>query len=100
LTEARNDEALAAYQRSLALEPANAIARNGLAKLQLMTCPDGLAPVSALFADLVGSNPREEVGRRNLDLVLYLFLRRTTTGLLLVACFTSWVRSNGDAGLD
>jgi tetratricopeptide (TPR) repeat protein len=99
LTEARNDEAIAAYQRALALEPDNAIARNGLAKLQLMTRPDRLAQVAALFADLVGSNPREEVGRRNLDLVLYLFLGRTTTGLLVVACFTSWVRSHSDAGL-
>lgn len=53
LAEARNDEAIAAYQRALALEPDNAIARNGLAKLQLMSRPDRLAQVAALFADLL-----------------------------------------------
>lgn len=97
--EARYMEATAAYQRALALEPNNALAHNGLARLHLKMSPHGLTEAAVGFANTVRSDPRQELGRRNVDLVLHLFLLRTTGGLFVVACIANFIRSQSDAGL-
>jgi len=85
----RHDEAEAAVQRALELDPQDAAAHNELARLHLRRArfgrADRLASAATTFANAVQLDPHETVVRTNLDTVLYAFLRRTSWYVLLVA---------------
>jgi Flp pilus assembly protein TadD len=102
--DARTDEAATAFHRALALEPDNTAAHNGLARLQLSKGrfgnAGGLAIAAGGFADALRADPRAEVSRSNLDLVLHVFLIRTTFGIFLIAAIVGkGLRNSDDAFL-
>ena len=85
----RPDEAEAAVRRALELDPQDAAAHNELARLHLRRARfgrvDRLATAATTFGTAVRLDPRETIIRRNLDAVLYSFLRRTSWYVLIVA---------------
>lgn len=89
LADSRYDDAAAAFHQVMALDPDNSAARNELARVQLrqrrFVAGQGLAEVAGGFADAVRTDPRSAVSRRNLDLVLHLFLARMAYVIFLIA---------------
>lgn len=77
----RADEAREAYKRSLAINPDYSPAHNGLARLDLQGSKvfksAAMAKAATGFGTALRSDPRAAVSRRNLDIVLIAFLRRT-----------------------
>jgi len=88
----RRDDAESALRRALALDPDNSTAHHELARLETnhrsLANAFGLARAASGFADAVRLNPRGEVGRRNLDLVLGRFLRRVFYPITIGAWLT------------
>lgn len=82
-------QAQAAYRRALEIDPQNATAHNALGALHLRESSFGrggkLAAAAGGFATALRSDPGQEVSRRNLDLVVRVFLGRLTYFLFLVA---------------
>jgi tetratricopeptide (TPR) repeat protein len=84
-------EAAAAFKRALALDPQNAVAHNELARTHLgrgrfsNMRPWRLASAARGFAAAAGMDPRLEVSRGNVDVVLRTFIGRTAYFLLIAA---------------
>lgn len=99
----RKEEAVAALERALALDPDNHVAHNELARLRLMTTQlgnaGGLAQAAGGFAAALRANPRADVSRFNLDLVLHLSLVRIAYAIFLVAFVALRVSQYSDAAL-
>jgi tetratricopeptide (TPR) repeat protein len=77
-----------AFEKALSLDPQDPVAHHELARLQLRKT-GGLAKAATGFATSIRSAPGDrtsEVGRRNLDLVVRIFLARAAY-LLFVASF-------------
>jgi Tfp pilus assembly protein PilF len=91
------------FLQALAVEPDSSAAHNELARLQLkhrrFGNPVGLAEAAGGFASALQVDPRAEVSRRNLDLVLYLFLLRTSYAIFVVAWVATRIRSATNAPL-
>ena len=85
----RRDDAESALREALALDPDNSNAHHELARLETnhrsIANAFGLARAASGFADAVRLNPQGEVGRRNLDLVLWRFLRRVFLPIVIAA---------------
>jgi hypothetical protein len=70
-----------AFRAALRLDPSCSAAHNELARLQLnrrYTGARGLATAASGFASALRADPTAQVSRRNLDLVLFLFVRRVS----------------------
>jgi Flp pilus assembly protein TadD len=85
--------AVAAYRRVLELDPDNHVAHNEIARLQLLENPRGFAPRSLAtavnhFATAVQSAPDSAVSRRNIDVVVGIFLARSAYLIFLSAWAT------------
>ncbi len=91
--DGRRADAEAAFQRALALDPDNTSAHNELARLHLgrrrFGSPGHLALAAGGFATAVRADPRAQTSRRNLDLVVHLFLARTAYLIFVVAFIAS-----------
>ena len=87
--DGRRDEAEASFRKALEIDPQNSAAHNELARLHLrrkgFVNAGGLAMAASGFASAVRSDPRGEVSRKNLDLVVQVFLSRTSYLLFLDA---------------
>jgi Flp pilus assembly protein TadD len=83
----RKKDAERAFREALALEPQDAVAHNELARLHLgrsgLARPGALAEAAGGFASAVRADPRAEVSRLNLDLVLRAFLSKVSYFVLL-----------------
>lgn len=99
----RREEAAAAFRRALEIDPQNAAAHNELARLNLrrrplLTMGSGLlADAARGFATAVRTDPRADVSRRNLDVVLRLFLGRTAYFIFLDAALAARAGANTTA---
>ena len=91
MADSRYDDATTAFHQVLALDPDNSAALNELARVQLnqrrFDAGSALAAAAGGFADAVRIDPRAQVSRRNLDLVLHLFLTRLAYVIFLIAWF-------------
>jgi tetratricopeptide (TPR) repeat protein len=106
--DGRTEAAIAAFTQALALEPDNAATHNELGRLTLKTSltrrgslfgsAGGLAQAADGFATAVRADPRAEVSRRNLDLVLDVAFARQAQVILLVAWIAMLVRRSSDSG--
>ncbi|HEY8718802.1 tetratricopeptide repeat protein [Pengzhenrongella sp.] len=91
----RDDDAVAAFHRALAIDPDNTGAHNELGRVRLARSQKrargtfvnvgGLAQAADGFAAAVRVDPHAAVSRRNLDVVLHLFQVRTTQAFVVVA---------------
>lgn len=87
--------ARAAYEKVLSLDPQNAVAHNELARLNLQRAP-GIANASVLaraatgFAAALQADPTATRSRRNLDLVVRVFLARAAY-LLFLASYVDYI---------
>jgi tetratricopeptide (TPR) repeat protein len=87
-----------AFQRVLARDPDNVVAHNELARMRMhrsSLLPGRLAAAADGFSDALRSDPRAEVSRRNLDLVVRVFLARGAYLLFIVAWIAQWAASDG-----
>lgn len=84
----RRNDAESALRRALELDPQNSAAHNELARLQLrrgtFARPDRLATAASTFGSAIRLDPHEAVIRRNLDTVLFVFMRRVAWFVLIV----------------
>ena len=89
----RTTEAEEAFRQALRIDPNNSVAHNELTRLHLgkrrFGTPTGLAADAHGFAAAVRSDPRSQVSRRNVDLVIHVFLARTAYLIFLAA----WIGS-------
>jgi tetratricopeptide (TPR) repeat protein len=80
MADGRSAAARAAYKRALAIDPDSAAAHNDLARTHMrrrrIGNAAGLADAAGGFATALLSDPNMRVSRRNLELVLHLFLAR------------------------
>jgi Flp pilus assembly protein TadD len=100
--DARAEEAMTAYRRALALEPDNWVAHNELARLSPQTSrfdSGGLARAAGGYASAVRANPRAQVSRGNIDVVLHNFLVQTTRWIFLIAVIATQVHNLTETGL-
>jgi len=86
------DTAEVALRQVLAIDPENSAAHNDLARLRLSSSrrafdPAALADAAGGFATAVRTNPAGQTSRLNLDLVIRLFLQRTS---YLIFC-DAWI---------
>jgi tetratricopeptide (TPR) repeat protein len=85
----RYEDAEAAFRAALAIDPQNSAAHNELARLRLrrtkLAGATALAEAAGGFTDAVRANPRADVSRRNLDLVVRVFLARVSYLIFLDA---------------
>jgi tetratricopeptide (TPR) repeat protein len=85
----RHEEADAAFRAALAIDPQNSVAHNELARLRLrrskLAGATALADAAGGFTNAVRANPRADVSRRNLDLVVRVFLARVSYLIFLDA---------------
>jgi Flp pilus assembly protein TadD len=97
LADGRRADAEAAFRAALAIDPQCSAAHNELARLQLPRTrfgdPGGLAQAASGFASAVRADPRAEISRRNLDLVLRAFLARVAYFVFLAAFVVAEVTS-------
>lgn len=95
LADRRRADARAAYEHALAIDPTSATAHNELARVQLhrrrLGNGAGLAAAAGGFATALRSDPNQHVSRRNLDIVLHVFLARLAYYVFLVAFFGSHI---------
>lgn len=82
--------ARSAYEKVLSLDPQNPIAHNELARLNLrrgpgIANPGGLAKAATGFATALQADPTATASRRNLDLVVRVFLARAAYLLFLAS---------------
>lgn len=106
--DGRVEDAKAAFSRALALDPNQSSAHNELGRLTLTASfsgpgsllggSGGLAEAAGGFATAVRADPRADVSRRNLDLVLEVALERQARAILLVAWLAMLVGRLSDAG--
>jgi tetratricopeptide (TPR) repeat protein len=82
----------AAFNRALALDPEDTLAHHELARLRLqgsdrtlLSDPGRLAEAASGFATALRTDPRATVSRRNLDLLVRIFLVRASYLLFLAA---------------
>lgn len=84
----RRGESESAVRRALELDPENSAAHNELARLQLrgstLVRPDRLATAASTFGGAVRLDPHAAVIRRNLDTVIFVFLKRVSWFVLVV----------------
>lgn len=94
----RHEEAEAAFRAALAIDPEHSVAHNELARLHLRKTRLGgataLADAAGGFTNAVRANPRADVSRRNLDLVIRVFLGRVSYLIFLDA----YLAGNGLSG--
>jgi tetratricopeptide (TPR) repeat protein len=93
------DEAEHAFRVALRLDPSCSAAHNELARLQLRGRYSGAASLAAAatgFARAVRADPTAQVSRRNLDLVVFLFVRRISW-LVFIA---GWIGNGLGSGTD
>ena len=97
----RYDQAMHAFRRCLSIQPDNSAAHNELARLQLkrrrVVSSARLARAADGFATSLRHDPSAETSRRNLDLVLQVFLARTAYAIFVAAYLGS--RSDGSGQL-
>lgn len=91
-------EAEAAFRQALALDPQNSAAHNELARMRMrgrtLSDPARLADAATGFATSVGVDPRAAQARRNLELVLRVFLARAAYFLFLDAYLVGRIGSD------
>lgn len=79
-------EAEAAFRRALAINPQSSVAHSELARLQVHGhSPGGLASAASGFATSMRLNPRAVQSRRNLEVVLRVFLAKASYLIFLDA---------------
>ncbi|HST56703.1 MAG TPA: tetratricopeptide repeat protein [Solirubrobacteraceae bacterium] len=89
LADGRRVDAEASFRRALTIEPQSSAAHNELARLQMsgrtITNAVGLAQAADGFATAVRIDPHAQVSRHNLEVVLRVFLARTTYFIFIAA---------------
>jgi tetratricopeptide (TPR) repeat protein len=89
----RKAEAEAAFRQALTIDPNSSVAHNELARITLgarrFNSPTGLATAAGGFATAVRTDPKAQVSRRNLDLVMQLFLARSAYLIFIDAYIAS-----------
>jgi len=104
----RFDDAEAACLGALRIDPQSSTAHNELARVRLRSGrfvgSSRLATVADGFATALRVDPTAQVSRRNLDLVMHVFLRRLSFFVLVVAYIgfrlatsSTWESSTGEA---
>ncbi len=82
-------DAEASFRQALSIDPQNSVAHSELARMRMggkhHTNPAGLAEAAAGYATAVRVDPRATHGRRNLDLVLRVFLAKASYFIFLDA---------------
>jgi tetratricopeptide (TPR) repeat protein len=94
------EAAEAAFRRALAIEPDDAVSHNELARIALkrsQRTPGGLARSARGFARALAADPRQSGSRKNLELVLRIFLARGAYFLFLAAWLSAIVASDDRA---
>jgi Flp pilus assembly protein TadD len=97
--QGRGADAEASFRQALAIDPQHAGAHNDLARLKLggtLKKPTALAQAATGFATAVQANPRGEVSRRNLELVIRSFLSRVGYLIYLDGLIVVWVTKATD----
>jgi hypothetical protein len=95
-------KAAAMYRGALQLDPQNASAQAGLARINLqgrrVANPSGLAAAASGFARATRSDPHEQSHRRGVEAVLRVFLARAAYFVFLVSFFVARVTAHSTAG--
>jgi Flp pilus assembly protein TadD len=97
----RTEDAIAAFQQVLSIDPDSRVAHNELARLQLQrkrfATAGSLSRVATGFAAAVRADPRAAVSRGNVDVVLIAFLGRVQLSVYTVAwvSFVAYVVRTG-----
>ena len=85
----RRQEAEASFRQALSIDPQNSVAHSELARMRMggrhHTNPVGLADAATGFATSIRVDPRAEHARRNLELVLRVFLAKASYFILIDA---------------
>jgi Flp pilus assembly protein TadD len=91
-------EAEASFRKALSIDPNNTAAHNELARMQMKRQtrinPTGLANAATGFANSIRIDPHTERARHNLELVLRMFLAKTSYLILLDAYIVARVTSS------
>ncbi len=88
--DGRAKDAELAFRQALSIEPDNSAVHNELGRLRLKSrTPSGLAAAAGGFATAVRTDPKAGHGRRNLDLVMHVFLARTAYLIFIAAYIAS-----------
>ena len=100
----RTEDAIAAYQQVLSIEPDSLVAHNELARLRLKRfgSAGSLSRVATGFAAAVHADPRAAVSRGNVDVVVIALLGRIQLSMYTVAWVSfvaHVVRTGNDDGL-
>jgi len=91
-------EAEASFRQALSIDPQNSVAHSELARMRMggrhHTNPAGLADAATGFATSIRVDPRAEHARRNLELVLRVFLAKASYFILIDAYLIARIGSS------
>jgi Flp pilus assembly protein TadD len=94
----RRPEAEASFRQALSIDPQNSIAHSELARMRMggrhHTNPAGLADAATGFATSIRVDPRAEHARRNLELVLRVFLAKASYFIFIDAYLIARIGSS------
>jgi tetratricopeptide (TPR) repeat protein len=97
--EGRPGAAQEAFRRALSIQPDHSAAHNELARMQLKDSRrfrgGALAGAATGFATAPRADPRSDVSKRNLEIVLHRFLR-TTAYLVFLGAALGWLTASND----